>query len=652
MATERTAHDRPGASAASRRARRRCRRRPSTSCRSARPPIVQATDLGSVQVLKHGNLYLLTDAFGDIHPDCPRPRAVPRRHPPAVVLGAARRRRAAGPAPGLGRGELPRRHPADQSERRPEPRREGPPGRTTLTGRTIGISRDRLIGAEGLAERLRLVNHAGGAGQRSTLELELGADGADIFEVRGYPRPGRGTLLPVAMARPTGSRSATTAWTASSGCTHVAFTRGRRESPSRSPELPSGRRPTPARRSGCDWSVALGARRGARPGWTVWETERPAPADAARRGGRPRRGRRPVPRSAAHLGRRGRRRVPRLGARHDRRSAATTSCSTSSIKRSRRRPAAARQRRARARASATSRPACRGSRRCSAGTRSSRRSRRSRSGRRSRSRRSQVLAAYQATRGRRLARRGARQDPARAADRRDGPGRRAAAHAVLRLGRLDAAVARSCSARPSTGPATAPWSTGSGRTRWPRSTWIDRYGDRDGDGFVEYERRVRARPGEPGLEGLAATRSATGPAREAVAPIALAEVQGYVFDAKRRMAAPGAAPRRGRARRPASSARPRQLRERFEEAFWVEDQRYYAMALDGEKRPADAIGSNAGQCLWSGIVVAGPGRGRRRAAAAAGDVLGLGHPHLRAGPAGLQPDRLSHRARSGRTTRR
>jgi glycogen debranching enzyme len=44
------------------------------------------------------------------------------------------------------------------------------------------------------------------------------------------------------------------------------------------------------------------------------------------------------------------------------------------------------------------------------------------------------------------------------------------------------------------------------------------------------------------------------------------------------------------------------LRGRFEEAFWVEDQRYYAMALDAEKRHADAIGSNAGQCLWSGIV--------------------------------------------------
>ena len=45
-----------------------------------------------------------------------------------------------------------------------------------------------------------------------------------------------------------------------------------------------------------------------------------------------------------------------------------------------------------------------------------------------------------------------------------------------------------------------------------------------------------------------------------------------------------------------------ELHARFEAAFWVEDLRYYAMALDGDKRQADAIGSNAGQCLWSGIV--------------------------------------------------
>ena len=90
-------------------------------------------------------------------------------------------------------------------------------------------------------------------------------------------------------------------------------------------------------------------------------------------------------------------------------------------------------------------------------------------------------------------------------------------------------------------------------------------------------------------------------------PVALAEVQGYVFDAKRRMA--GLATVRGDtdlANRLVAEAEA--LRQRFEERFWVEDQRYYAMALDGDKRHLDAIASNAGHCLWSGI--ASPARAR------------------------------------------
>ncbi|MDQ3128463.1 MAG: amylo-alpha-1,6-glucosidase, partial [Chloroflexota bacterium] len=90
-------------------------------------------------------------------------------------------------------------------------------------------------------------------------------------------------------------------------------------------------------------------------------------------------------------------------------------------------------------------------------------------------------------------------------------------------------------------------------------------------------------------------------------PVALAEVQGYVYDAKRRMA--GLAGVRGDGvLRDRLLAEAEALRVRFEAAFWVEDQRYYAMALDGEKRHLDAIGSNAGQCLWTGI--ASPSRAR------------------------------------------
>jgi len=139
---------------------------------------------------------------------------------------------------------------------------------------------------------------------------------------------------------------------------------------------------------------------------------------------------------------------------------------------------------------------------------------------------------------------------------------------------------------------------------WPHALaaldWIDTYGDRDGDGFVEYERRSeRGLLNQGWKDSSDAIRDRTG--KQAVPPIALAEVQGYVFDAKRRMA------RLAEARGDAAlasrlDAEAELLRERFEAAFWVADQRYYAMALDAEKKPADAIASNAGQCLWSGIV--------------------------------------------------
>ncbi|MEJ7749382.1 MAG: amylo-alpha-1,6-glucosidase, partial [Candidatus Limnocylindrales bacterium] len=153
---------------------------------------------------------------------------------------------------------------------------------------------------------------------------------------------------------------------------------------------------------------------------------------------------------------------------------------------------------------------------------------------------------------------------------------------------------------------------------WPNALaaldWIDRYGDRDGDGFIEYQRRsAKGLVNQGWKDSSDAIRDRTG--RECVAPIALAEVQAYVFDAKVRLARlahlRGEVDLADRLERDAEA-----LRVRFEEAFWVEDQRYYAMALDGEKQLADAIGSNAGQCLWAGIVAPA------RAAAVADRLLG------------------------------
>ena len=85
-----------------------------------------------------------------------------------------------------------------------------------LVGRTIGISRDRLIGADGVAERVTHRQPRRLAGQRPG-RLELGADGADIFEVRGYPRHGRGRLLPRGRDRSAGHVPLRRARWASSG---------------------------------------------------------------------------------------------------------------------------------------------------------------------------------------------------------------------------------------------------------------------------------------------------------------------------------------------------------------------------------------------------------------------------------------------------
>lgn len=132
--------------------------------------------------------------------------------------------------------------------------------------------------------------------------------------------------------------------------------------------------------------------------------------------------------------------------------------------------------------------------------------------------------------------------------------------------------------------------------------WIDEYGDRDGDGFVEYERRSRR-----GLENQSWKDSGDSQrfrdGRTAVPPIAPAEVQGYVFDAKSRLAevarlAWGDEALAGRLEREAA-----ELAARFDEAFWVPDRDgYYALALDGQKRRVDALCSNIGHLLWSGIV--------------------------------------------------
>ena len=131
--------------------------------------------------------------------------------------------------------------------------------------------------------------------------------------------------------------------------------------------------------------------------------------------------------------------------------------------------------------------------------------------------------------------------------------------------------------------------------------WIDRFGDSDGDGFVEY--RLRADGGlvnQSWKDSGDSQRFHDG--RMAVAPIAPVEVQGYVYDAKRSIAEVAREVWRDRALAEQLELEAAELRERFEKAFWVEDRGgFYALALDGDKQPVDARCSNMGHLLWSGI---------------------------------------------------
>jgi glycogen debranching enzyme len=130
--------------------------------------------------------------------------------------------------------------------------------------------------------------------------------------------------------------------------------------------------------------------------------------------------------------------------------------------------------------------------------------------------------------------------------------------------------------------------------------WIRDYGDRDGDGFVEYERL-----NDQGLINQGWKDSWDGinfaDGRLAEAPIALCEVQGYVYSAyiARAWMARDAG---DKLLAEELQDRAAQLKKRFNEAFWLPDLGYYAIALDRDKRPVDACASNMGHCLWSGIV--------------------------------------------------
>ncbi|MCX5070292.1 glycogen debranching protein [Micromonospora lupini] len=132
--------------------------------------------------------------------------------------------------------------------------------------------------------------------------------------------------------------------------------------------------------------------------------------------------------------------------------------------------------------------------------------------------------------------------------------------------------------------------------------WIDEFGDRDGDGYVEYATRspggMRSQCWRDSPDGVQFADSTLPDL-----PVATCEIQGYTYDAKLRAAelADGPWADAALARRLRGEAA--DLRERFNSDYWLPTRGgYYAIGLDAHKRPIDSMTSNMGHLLWSGIV--------------------------------------------------
>jgi glycogen debranching enzyme len=132
--------------------------------------------------------------------------------------------------------------------------------------------------------------------------------------------------------------------------------------------------------------------------------------------------------------------------------------------------------------------------------------------------------------------------------------------------------------------------------------WIDRYGDLDGDGFVEFKKRSpHGLDVQSWKDSFDSQRFHDG--RTAQPPIAPCEVQGYVYDAKRRIAEIAREAWRDRELADRLEREAAELKRRFDKAFWCEDRGgFYALALDAEKNRVDSVCSNMGHLLWSRIV--------------------------------------------------
>jgi glycogen debranching enzyme len=568
------------------------------------PTIVPATDLGGVGVLKHGNIFLLSDSFGDIHPDS---RGLGLYDLDTRFLSCAVLR-INGVRPTLLRGQVASNHISSIQLTNPELRRDPSmkqAGEEALARRALSIARRRWISG-GLAERIEVTNFSGFA-QEIVLDLDLDDDAADIFEVRGYPRSGRGTFRKTEATE----SSLVFAYEGLDGLlrrTVLSFTPG---------EVRASGKPEPGVSEGSvriRWVLEVAPGDTGAVGWEVRTDLEPLRGTADKREQTPTK----LAQAMSHpVDGRG-----QEGSGADGKPAATVGD-----------PAEAEaeygawnEKCARIRSDGElldlairrsiadlrllqndgPRP---GEHYIAAGVpwfttlfgRDSiitalqvlpfmpdvaRRTLR-------------VLADWQAT----------EVDPERDME----PGKMLHELRVGEMARTGELPQRPYYGSVDSTPLwlilleeTFRWTGDLDliRTLWPNAlaalNWIDQYGDRDGDGFVEYERgRSTGLLNQGWKDSGDAIRHRDGTL--AKAPIALVEVQGYVYDAKLRMAAL-ARRLRDDALADRLTTEAVELRKRFDRAFWMDDASFYAIALDADKHQVGTIGSNPGHCLWSGIV--------------------------------------------------
>ncbi len=131
--------------------------------------------------------------------------------------------------------------------------------------------------------------------------------------------------------------------------------------------------------------------------------------------------------------------------------------------------------------------------------------------------------------------------------------------------------------------------------------WMDRYGDSDGDGYIEYQRKTKL-----GLDNQCWKDSWNSilfhDGTLAPTPRATCEIQGYAYDARVRCARLAREIWKDEALAVKLETQAAELKRRFNEDFWIPDRKFFAVALDGHKRKVDSLCSNIGQLLWSGIV--------------------------------------------------